>query len=186
MILDSPLLNRHDIEAVRQALRELLWHGPDPEVAAPDAAEPEEPQSPALGAQVPDLAAKVRRLVDVDAMTPVDAQIAAVVYGLGGEELLHRHLDLLLGGRRLLWTALLEVSRRVARRKLPYRNETDLVGPIGFRELNFAGEPTACRWTRLSHGGAHGRRHVVRGRTIRSRGQDADLRLAHGGDFRWT
>ncbi|MCB0933515.1 MAG: alpha/beta hydrolase [Mycobacterium sp.] len=141
MILDSPLLNRHDIEAVRQALRELLWHGPELEVAAPDAAEPEEPQSPALGAQVPDLAAKVRRLVDVDAMTPVDAQIAAVVYGLGGEELLHRHLDLLLGGRRLLWTALLEVSRRVARRKLPYRNETDLVGPIGFRELNFAGEP---------------------------------------------
>lgn len=130
MILDSPLLNRHDIDAVRQALRELLWDGPVAQDADPNSAE-----------EIPDLAAKVRRLVDLEGMTPVDAQIAAVLYGLGGEALLHRHLDLLLGGRRVLWTALLQVSRRVARRKLPYRNETDLVGPIGFRELNFAGEP---------------------------------------------
>ena len=30
---------------------------------------------------------------------------------------------------------------RVAGRKMPYRNESDLVGPIGFRELNFHGTP---------------------------------------------
>lgn len=131
MILDSPLLNRHDIDVVRQAIRELLWNGAEPQTATPDV--------PDVDAS--DLAAKVRQLVSLDAMTPVDAQIAAVVYGIGGEALLHRHLDLLLDGRRLLWTALNQVSRRVARRKMPYRSETDLVGPIGFRELNFAGEP---------------------------------------------
>lgn len=116
MVLDSPVLGGDDIDAVRRALRELLWHG-------------EDLQS--------DLATKVRQL----ALNPVDAQIAAVLYGIGGAPLLDRQLDLLLDGRRLLWTTLRHVTLRVAHRKLPYRNETDLVGAIGFRELNYAGTP---------------------------------------------
>ncbi len=120
MILDSPLLNRDDIEIVRDELRRLLWHGGDPDTA--------------------DLAAKVRELAEQGALTPSDAQLAAALYGIGGEGMLHRLFDLLLDGRRLLWTTMTHVGR-VAGRKMPYRNESDLVGPIGFRELNFHGTP---------------------------------------------
>lgn len=120
MILDSPLLNRDDIEIVRDELRRLLWHGDDSDTA--------------------DLAAKVRELAEQGALTPSDAQLAAALYGIGGEGMLHRLFDLLLDGRRLLWTTMSHVGR-VAGRKMPYRNESDLVGPIGFRELNFHGTP---------------------------------------------
>ena len=120
MILDSPLLSHDDIEIVRQELRALLWKGRDPQSAA--------------------LAAKVRELVDSGAITPGDAQLAAALYGVGGAAMLNRLFDLLLDGRRLLWTTMSHVGR-VASRKVPYRNESDLVGPIGFRELNFHGTP---------------------------------------------
>lgn len=122
MILDSPLLNRDDIEIVRRELRDLLWHGlaPDP--------------------QTSELAAKVRKLADDGALTAADAQLAATLYGLGGADLLHRLFDLLLDDRSLLWTTMSRIEQAAAR-KLPYRNESDLVGPIGFRELNFHGIP---------------------------------------------
>ena len=120
MVLDSPLLNRDDIEIVRRELRGLLWHGSDPETA--------------------DLAAKVRELVDHGAITASDAQLAAALYGIGGPTMINRLFDLLLDRRRLLWTAMSLIGR-LAERKVPYRNESDLVGPIGFRELNFHGIP---------------------------------------------
>ena len=50
MILDSPVLSAHDIDAVRDATRRLLWDGDTPETA--------------------DLAPKVRRLVDQDLLSP--------------------------------------------------------------------------------------------------------------------
>lgn len=121
MILDSPLLARDDIDAVRRALRSVLWHGHDPETK--------------------DLAHKVRRLVDRGVMTPAAAQLAAAVYGFGGAQLLERQLDLLLGGRRLLWSGMNRVAAYTVGRKAPYRNETDLVGRIGYRELNYGGTP---------------------------------------------
>lgn len=120
MVLDSPLLNHRDIEVVRTALRGLLWADGEPGAA---------------------LAPKVRELAGRGAMTPSDAELAATMYGLGGAELLDRHLDLLLSGRRLLWTAVARAGRRMAHRIVPYHNEADLVGPIGFRELDFAGAP---------------------------------------------
>jgi pimeloyl-ACP methyl ester carboxylesterase len=120
MVLDSPLLNRDDIEIMRRELRRTLWHGGDPETS--------------------ELAAKVRELAQNDAMTPSDAQLAAALYGIGGAGMLHRLLDLLLDERRVLWTTMGYVGR-LASRKMPYRNETDLVGPIGYRELNFHGTP---------------------------------------------
>lgn len=120
MVLDSPLLNRDDIEIMRRELRRMLWHGGDPETS--------------------ELAAKVRELAENDAMTPSDAQLAAALYGIGGAGMLHRLLDLLLDERRVLWTTMGYVGR-LASRKMPYRNETDLVGPIGYRELNFHGTP---------------------------------------------
>ncbi len=120
MVLDSPLLNHDDIEIVRSELRRLLWHGEEPRSA--------------------DLAAKVRELADQGALTPSDAQLAAALYGIGGEGMLHRLFDLLLDGRRVLWSTMSYVGR-MASRKMPYRNESDLVGPIGFRELNFHGTP---------------------------------------------
>ena len=121
MVLDSPLLNHDDIEIVRRERRTLLWHGGDPKTS--------------------ELAAKVRELTTHGAMTPVDAQLAAALYGIGGAVMLHRLLDLLLDDRRLLWTAMGYIGRQVEAGKVPYRNESDLVGPIGFRELNFHGVP---------------------------------------------
>ncbi len=121
MVLDSPLLSNQDIEDVRGAIRGVLWEGDRPETAG--------------------LAPKVRQLVDDGVLTPSAGQIAAVVYGLGGAELLNRQLDLLLHGRRWLWTALRGFARMLFERKAPYRNEADLVGRIGFRELNYGGVP---------------------------------------------
>ncbi|MCW2651626.1 MAG: proline iminopeptidase [Mycobacterium sp.] len=121
MILDSPLLSNDDIEEVRGAIRGVLWDGDRPDTA--------------------ELAPKVRRLVDDGVLTPTAGQLAAVVYGLGGAELLNRQLDLLLRGRRVLWTMLGRLAKLLFQRKAPYHNEADLVGRIGFRELNYAGMP---------------------------------------------
>jgi pimeloyl-ACP methyl ester carboxylesterase len=120
MVLDSPVLSRHDIVAVRDAIRRVLWYGDHPETAA--------------------LAPKVRRLVEAGVMTPTAAQLAAAVYGYGGASLLDRQLDLLLQGRTLLWRALGWVLTMTTH-KAPYRYEIDLVSRIALRELDYAGEP---------------------------------------------
>ncbi|MBI2696129.1 alpha/beta hydrolase [Mycobacterium nebraskense] len=118
MILDSPLLSRHDIVIVRRAIRRLLLRGDSPETAA--------------------LAPKMRKLVDTGVMTAAATQVVATIYGYGGADLLERQLDLLLDGRKLLWWAL---SRFATLSHLPYRYEEDLVSRIAFRELNYAAEP---------------------------------------------
>ena len=118
MILDSPLLSRHDIVIVRRAIRRLLLKGDSPETAA--------------------LAPKIRKLVDAGVMTASATQVVATVYGYGGAALLERQLDLLLDGRKLLWWAL---SRFTTLSNLPYRYEEDLVSRIAFRELDYAAEP---------------------------------------------
>jgi proline iminopeptidase len=120
MILDSPMLSRDDIAAVRDALRGLLLKGDSPETAA--------------------LASKVRQLVDAGVMTAASGQVAAAVYGYGGAALLDRQLDLLLDGRILLWRGLSRFFNVFAR-KAPYRYENDLVSRIAFRELDYAAEP---------------------------------------------
>ena len=74
-------------------------------------------------------------------MTPAAGQLAAAVYGFGGPALLDRQLDLLLQGRHGLWTLMDRLARLVIARKAPYRNEPDLVGRIGFRELNYGDVP---------------------------------------------
>lgn len=118
MVLDSPLLSRHDIVIVRRAIRRLLLRGDSPETAA--------------------LAPKMRKLVDAGVMTAAATQVVATIYGYGGAELLERQLDLLLEGRKLLWWAL---SRFSTLSNLPYRYEEDLVSRIAFRELDYAAEP---------------------------------------------
>ncbi|ALL56306.1 hydrolase [Mycobacterium haemophilum DSM 44634] len=69
------------------------------------------------------LAPKVRQLVDAGLMTAAT--------------LLDRLLDLVLGGRIMLWQGL---SRFVAmtNHTVPYRYEADLVNRIAFRELDYA------------------------------------------------
>ena len=121
MILDSPLLSNRDIEDVREAIRAVLWDGDQPNTA--------------------ELAAKVRRLVNDGVLTPSAAQIAAAVYGFGGPKLLNRQLELLLRGHSWLWTAETGLADILLQRKAPYRNEADLVGRIGFRELNYGAIP---------------------------------------------
>jgi proline iminopeptidase len=121
MILDSPVLSGRDIDDARAAIRRVLWDGTDSETV--------------------DLAPKVRQLVGDGVLEPAAGQLAAAVYGLGGPELLDRQLDLLLRGRRGVWTALDNLTRRFVARKAPYRNEPDLVGRIGFRELNYGDVP---------------------------------------------
>ncbi len=118
MVLDSPLLSRHDIVVVRRAIRELLLRGDSSETAA--------------------LAAKMRKLVDAGVMTAGATQVVATMYGYGGAVLLERQLDLLLDGRKLLWWAL---SRFTTLSNLPFRYEEDLVSRIAFRELNYAAQP---------------------------------------------
>jgi proline iminopeptidase len=120
MVLDSPVLSASDIEAVRAAVRSVLLDGADEETS--------------------DVAAKVRRLVEDGVMTPAAGQVATVIYGFGGTELLDRQLDLLLSGRTLLWRAIDQLGK-LTLRKVPYRNEVDLVGRIAFRELDYVGEP---------------------------------------------
>jgi proline iminopeptidase len=121
MVLDSPLLSADDIDAVRDETRRVLWDGDDPDAA--------------------ELAPKVRKLVGDGVLTPAAGQLTAAVYGLAGPAVLTRQLDLLLAGRRGLWTVLDQASRFVFERKAPYRNEPDLVGRIGFRELNYGAVP---------------------------------------------
>jgi proline iminopeptidase len=121
MVLDSPVLSAHDIDAVRAQTRRLLWDGQEPDTAA--------------------LAPKIRQLVDDDVLTPAATQLAAAVYGFAGPAVLHRQLDLLLARRRWLWSALGQAARFVFDRNAPYHHEPDLVGRIGYRELNFAAVP---------------------------------------------
>jgi pimeloyl-ACP methyl ester carboxylesterase len=99
----------------------VLWDGNEPEAA--------------------ELAPKVRKLVDAGILTPAAGQLTAAVYGLAGPALLTRQLDLLLRGRRGLWTVLDQAARLLFERKAPYRHEPDLVGRIGFRELNYGAIP---------------------------------------------
>lgn len=120
MILDSPLLDHDDIEVVRRNIRSVLWHGQR---------------------DTEEVADKVRRLVDDGVMTPAAAQLAATVYGFGGARLLDRQLELLIGGRPLVWQAMGRFGELMVGRKAPYRNETDLVERIAFRELNYAADP---------------------------------------------
>jgi pimeloyl-ACP methyl ester carboxylesterase len=120
MILDSPLLSRHDIAFVRDAIRGLLLEGDSPDTAA--------------------LAPKVRKLVEAGLMTATEGQVAATIYGYGGAALLDRQLDLVLNGRIMLWQAVSGFSKLLTR-KAPYRYEIDLVSRIAFRELNYAAEP---------------------------------------------
>jgi proline iminopeptidase len=121
MVLDSPVLSAQDIDDVRDATRRLLWDGDDPETAA--------------------LALKVRQLVDGEVLSPAAAQLAAAVYGFAGPAVLQRQLDLLLAGRPWLWSALGRAARFLFERKAPYRHEPDLVGRIGYRELNYGAVP---------------------------------------------
>ncbi|OBH01278.1 MULTISPECIES: alpha/beta hydrolase [unclassified Mycobacterium] len=118
MVLDSPLLSRHDIVIVRRAIRRLLLRGDSPETAP--------------------LAPKIRKLVDAGVMTAAATQVVATIYGYGGAGLLDRQLDLLLEDRKLLWWA---ISHFATLSNLPYRYEEDLVSRIAFRELDYAAEP---------------------------------------------
>jgi pimeloyl-ACP methyl ester carboxylesterase len=121
MILDSPVLSADDIAEVRSAIRRLFLDG--------------------IGSDTEELAPKIRQLVGEGVLTPAAGQLAAIVYGFGGPALLNRQLDLLLEGRRGLWTVMAALARTVVAHKAPYRNEPDLVGRIGFRELNYADVP---------------------------------------------
>lgn len=120
MILDSPLLSRHDIVIVRAAVRGLLFDGDTPETAA--------------------LATKVRKLVDSGLLSGSAGEIATTIYAYGGASLLDRELDLLLSGRKALWWALSRMSAVVSL-NVAYRHEVDLVSRIAFRELDYAAEP---------------------------------------------
>lgn len=120
MILDSPLLSRHDIVIVRAAVRGLLFAGDTPETVA--------------------LATKVRKLVDSGLLSGSAGEIATTIYAYGGASLLDRELDLLLSGRKALWWALSRMSAVVSL-NVAYRHEVDLVSRIAFRELDYAAEP---------------------------------------------
>jgi pimeloyl-ACP methyl ester carboxylesterase len=121
MILDSPLLAADDVDVVRAAVRRVLWDGDEPGTA--------------------ELATKVRALAGDGVLTPASAQLAANMFGLGGPELLGRQLDLLLKDHDWVWGAVGLGTRLLAERNTPFHNEPDLVGRIGYRELNYGAVP---------------------------------------------
>ena len=121
MILDSPLLSADDVDVVREAVRRVLWDG--------------------IEGETDELAAKVRQLVADGVLTPAATQLAADMYGLGGAELLGRQLDLLLSDHDWVWGAVGLGTRLIAERTTPFHNEPDLVGRIGYRELNYGAVP---------------------------------------------
>lgn len=120
MVLDSPVLSAHDIEAIREAVRGLLLDGDEPGTEA--------------------VARKVRRLVEKGAMDSFSGEVAATMYAHGGAPLLANLVDLLMTGRTRLWR-LLRTAGKLSLRNVPYHNEVDLVGRIAFRELDYVGEP---------------------------------------------
>ncbi|MDP9165083.1 MAG: alpha/beta hydrolase, partial [Actinomycetota bacterium] len=120
MVLDSPLLSADDIDVMRDAVRRVLWDG------VPETAE---------------IAVKVQQLVEKGLLTPNAARLAADLYGLGGPELLGRQLDRLLEGRDWVWGAVGLGTRLLSQRATPFHNEPDLVGRIGYRELNYGAVP---------------------------------------------
>ena len=120
MVLDSPVLSAHDFHAVRDAVRDLLLDG--------------------TGSESTRLVPKARQLLDRGILTSASIEAVSVVYGYGGARLLEKQLDLLLSGRTLLWRGIEHVSA-LTTRKVPYRNEFDLVGRIAFRELDYVGRP---------------------------------------------
>ena len=68
-------------------------------------------------------------------------QLIGDMYGAAGPDVLRRQLDLLLGGRELLWAAVGLGTRKLLERKMPYHNEPDLVERIAYRELNYGAVP---------------------------------------------
>ncbi|MCV7011612.1 alpha/beta hydrolase [Mycolicibacterium madagascariense] len=120
MVLDSPLLCADDIDAMRTAVRRALWDGDGETV---------------------DLAAKIRDLVEHGVLDAAGASRAAAMYGLGGPELLGRQLDLLCHGHDWVWGAVGFGARMFFERSTPFHNEPDLVGRIGYRELNYGAVP---------------------------------------------
>lgn len=120
MVLDSPVLSAHDIQAIRRTIRGLLLDGDQP------------------GTE--ELPSKVHRLVEAGNFDALYGQLAATVYGYGGAPLLDRLLDLRLSGHTLLWRAMRRLATHAVR-NVPYRNEVDLAGRIAFRELDYAAEP---------------------------------------------
>ncbi|MDH6244507.1 proline iminopeptidase [Mycobacterium sp. OTB74] len=121
MVLDSPLLCADDIDEVRAATRAVLWDGTAPSTAR--------------------LAQKVQTMVAAGQLTPWALQLAAGLYGLLGPDVLEQELDLVQTGRGLLWGAIGQSTKMLFERKTPYRHEPDLVGHIGYRELNYGAEP---------------------------------------------
>ncbi|MGE2836307.1 alpha/beta fold hydrolase [Mycobacterium sp. SMC-4] len=121
MVLDSPLLSADDIDDVRTRIRRVLWDGAVPGTA--------------------DLAAKVRALVAEGGLDQGDVQLIADLYGTAGPAVLHRQLDLLLSGHRLLWGAVRVGMQTLLERKTLYHHEPDLVERIAYRELNYGAEP---------------------------------------------
>ncbi|BBY31166.1 alpha/beta fold hydrolase [Mycolicibacterium sediminis] len=121
MVLDSPLLSADDVDEVRAAIRRVLWDGAEPGTS--------------------DVADKMRRLVDEGVLHATDTQIAADLYGYAGPDVLRRQLDLLLTGHDWLWGAVGFGTRFMFERKTPYHHEPDLVGRIGYRELNYGAVP---------------------------------------------
>lgn len=121
MVLDSPLLSADDIDEVRAATRRALWDGVEPDTS--------------------ELAPKMRRLVADGVLTPAATQMAAGLYGYAGPAILGRQLDLLLTGHDWLWGAVGLGTKFVFERKTPYHHEPDLVGRIGYRELNYGAVP---------------------------------------------
>lgn len=121
MVLDSPLLSADDIEDVRAQTRRVLWDGEAPGSA--------------------DLASRVRHLAADGVLSSKDVQLIGDMYGAAGPEVLRRQLDLLIGGRDLLWAAVALGTRKLLERKTPYHNEPDLVERIAYRELNYGAVP---------------------------------------------
>jgi proline iminopeptidase len=123
MVLDSPMRSARDLDVVRRHLRTLLWDG----VAGTERS-----------------AALLRELV-ADGTVDVreTGAVVPVVFEAGGPALVERLLGALARGRgRRTWDWVRSVgSEEVDGPDSPYALETDLVGRIAYRELDYGAPP---------------------------------------------
>jgi len=123
MVLDSPMRSARDLDVVRRHLRTLLWDGVEGTTRS---------------------AALLRELV-ADGTVDVreTGAVVPVVFEAGGPALVERLLEALSQGRgRRTWDWVRSVgSEEVDGPDSPYTLETDLVGRIGYRELDYGAPP---------------------------------------------
>lgn len=116
MVLDSTAARAGAEENRREHIRDLLWHGTEPDTA------------PA--------AATLREMV-AEGLVPREGTglVIPIAYEFGGAALVQRLLEAVRNGRTYTWNQIARLASREVNSTHPYYLEFDLAGAIYYREL---------------------------------------------------